>query len=330
MRRAFIIALSVLGILLVLLAGFVGVLQTGFARDRIRLWIADLTAGTTTQVHLDAIEGFVPFDMRLTGLRLSDHDGTWLSADRISVAWSPLDLLGGRLQVDEVLTGSIDLARLPVPAKTQTPEPPGPLIPQLPVAIDLRRLSVERLALAAPILGQSAALSLNASAKLGEIGDDLSASLTVQQLSGNTGTAAIDLAYRPDQEFLSLTGKVEEPQGGIVGRLLGLPQGSDLRVTLDGQGPLDAWQGRMNARLDGDPLLDLSGERSRAGGTCDLLHAPSTSRRDPAGASSTSDGRRRRCERHVSRSHPTAAQSTCSSSPRNQQQEQSRHPASSD
>jgi len=260
MRRAIYLGLSVLGILLVLVAGLFGVLQTDLARDHIRLWIADKTAGSTTQVHLDAIEGLVPFDMRLVGLRLSDPDGAWLSADRVSVAWSPQALLSGRLQVDELSAGAVDLARLPAAGETQRSEPTGSLIPHLPIAIDLRQLSVERLALAAPVLGEPAALSLRASAKLGELGDGLSASLSVQQLSGHTGTATIDLAYRPDQDFLSLTGHVNEPHGGVLGRLLGLPQGSNLQVALDGQGPLEAWRGRMDARLDGNALLDLTAD----------------------------------------------------------------------
>src|SRR5262245_44431026 len=191
MRRALYIAAAIVGTLLALVAGLFGVLQTGFARDYARQWIADATAGTSTQVQLAAIEGLVPFDMKLTGLRLSDRDGTWLTADRISVSWSPGALLSGRLQVDEVAAGTIDMRRTPAPApeQTQAPTKPGPLIPELPIAIDLRQLSVERLALAAPILGEPAALSVTAHARLGDVGDGLSASLSLQQLSGHTGTA---------------------------------------------------------------------------------------------------------------------------------------------
>ncbi|HET6158584.1 MAG TPA: translocation/assembly module TamB domain-containing protein [Dongiaceae bacterium] len=260
MRRAIYIALSVLSILLALVVVLFGVLQSGFARDRMRLWIAELTAGSSTEVHLDAIEGLVPFDMQLVGIRLSDRDGTWLSADRVSLAWSPHALLSGRLQVDQVAVGAIDLARKPAAEETKAPAPSGPLVPQLPIAIDLRQLSVERLALAAPILGEPAALAVKASAKLGNVGDDLSASLAVQQLSGHTGTAAIDLAYRPGQDVLKVTGNVEEPQGGVLGRLLGLPQGRDLQVRLGGEGPLESWRGRLNAKFDGNALLDLTAD----------------------------------------------------------------------
>src|SRR5688572_449882 len=259
-RIAIYVGLSAICILLALVAGLFGVLQTGYARDQLRQQIADATAGSSTVVQLDAIEGVVPFDMRLVGLRLSDRDGTWLTADRVSFAWSPSALLAGRLQVDALTAGTIDVARAPAAEQAQEPDEPGPLIPELPIAIDLRRLSIERLALAAPILGEPAALGVKASARLGEIGDGLSASLAMQQLSGRTGTATIDLAYRPDQNFLSLAGNVEEPQGGVLGRLLGLPRDSDLRVALDGQGPLDAWQGRMNAKLDGNALLDLTAD----------------------------------------------------------------------
>lgn len=258
MRRALYILLSVIGVLLLLLAGLFGALQTGLARDRLRLMIADMTAGTSTQVHLEAIAGLVPFDMQLAGLRLSDRDGVWATADRVDVSWSPWSLLAGRLQVDRVAAGTIALARTPAADEAPQPEPSGPLLPELPVDIDLRTLSVGRLSLAAPILGEPAALSLEASARLGELGDELSASLAVQQLSGNTGTATLDLAYRPDDAFLRLSGKVDEPEGGVLGRLLGLPQRSALRIALAGEGPLAAWHGQLDADLNGKPLLNLT------------------------------------------------------------------------
>ena len=87
-------------------------------------------------------------------------------------------MLAGRLQVDALTAGTIDVARAPAAEQAQEPDEPGPLIPELPIAIDLRRLSVERVALAAPILGEPAALSLEARAQLGEIADGLAASLT--------------------------------------------------------------------------------------------------------------------------------------------------------
>ncbi|HET6620856.1 MAG TPA: translocation/assembly module TamB domain-containing protein [Dongiaceae bacterium] len=258
MRRAFYIGLAIPGILLALVAGLFGALQTGFARDHLRTWIADLTAGTPARVRLDAVEGLVPFDMRLVHVQLSDRDGPWLTADRVSVDWTPSALLRGRLQVDALTAGTIDVQRTPAAEQTQEPSEPGPLIPELPVDIDLRQLSIARLALAAPILGEPAALSVTAHAKLGEIGDGLSASLSLQQLSGHAGTARIDLAYRPEQDTLALKGNVQEPQGGVLGRLLGLPQGSDLRVALTGEGPLSNWSGRMDATLDGKTLLSLT------------------------------------------------------------------------
>jgi translocation and assembly module TamB len=259
-RIAIYVALSVLGLLVALLAGLFGVLQTGYGRDELRRQIAAATAGSANAIEIDAIEGLVPFDMQLVGVRLSDRDGTWLTADRIALAWSPSALLNGRLQVDALTAGTIEVARAPAAEQVTEPEEPEPLIPELPVAIDLHRLSVARVALAAPILGEPAALSLEAQAQLGKIADGLAVSLHVQQLEGTTGTAAIDLAYRPDDDFLKLKADVAEPQGGVLGRLLSLPPRSDLRIALDGEGPLDAWQGKMRSTLDGQSLVDLTAE----------------------------------------------------------------------
>ena len=244
------IGLSVVGVLLALTAGLFAVLQTGYARDQLRQQIQDATAGSSTEVHLDAIEGLVPFDMQLVGLRLSDRDGVWATADRVSLSWSPSALLAGRLQVDALTAGTIDVARAPAAvagAKTRGAWAADPRAADTPsICAGCRSIAWpwRRRSWASP-----AALSLEAQAQLGEIADGVTASLQVQQLEGNTGTAAIELAYRPDDDFLKLKANVEEPQGGVLGRLLGLPQRSDLRVALDGEGPLDAWQGRMNSTL---------------------------------------------------------------------------------
>jgi translocation and assembly module TamB len=101
---------------------------------------------------------------------------------------------------------------------------------------------------------------VTAHARLRYVGDGFSASLSLRQLSGHTGTAQIDLAYQPEQDALTLNGKVEEPQGGVLGRLLGLPHGSDLRVALAGEGPLADWRGRLSATLDSQQLLDLNAD----------------------------------------------------------------------
>ena len=99
-RIALYVGLSVVGVLVALIAGLFAALQTGYARDQLRQQIADATAGSSSEVHLDAIEGLVPFDMQLVGLRLADRDGTWATADRVSLSWSPIALLAGRLQVE--------------------------------------------------------------------------------------------------------------------------------------------------------------------------------------------------------------------------------------
>ena len=169
-RIALYIGLSVVGILLALVAGLFGVLQTGFARDQMR----HLDCGRDGR-QLD--RGASRRDRRAGAVRhaagrSSPVGSRWRLGYRpiaSLLSWSPSALLAGRLQVDALTAGAIDVARAPAAEQTQEPEEPGPLIPELPIAIDLRRLSVERVALAAPILGEPAALSLEAQAQLGEI-----------------------------------------------------------------------------------------------------------------------------------------------------------------
>jgi hypothetical protein len=147
-RIAIYIGLSVIGILLALVAGLFGVLQTGYARDQLRQRIADATAGSSTAVQLDAI-----------GRRAVRHaagrpspSGRNGPADTVaSLPGRSPPLLAARLQVD-LHGGPIDVAR--APAERLRSRTSRAADPRAAVTIDLRRLSVERVVLAAPILGE--------------------------------------------------------------------------------------------------------------------------------------------------------------------------------
>ena len=262
MRRAGKIALIVIGTLVVLLAVAFGLLQTGFGKRAVLRIVESELADPPVRLQARSLEGFVPFELTLNGDVLSDAEGTWLTVDHVTVLWSPLALFEGKLSIKEIHAGIVTLVRAPVappaaPAKAR-PRQAEPSLPSLPFAVDLDRLAVDRLDLASGIIGDAAAFSIGAEARLGDPAAGLQAKLAVTRIDRDRDRASLDLDYRPAADTLTVDVSAEEPQGGLVTHLMGLPGSPKLQARIQGSGPLSAWQARGSATLDDKPLLDLT------------------------------------------------------------------------
>ncbi|MDY0884191.1 translocation/assembly module TamB domain-containing protein [Dongia soli] len=262
MRRIVYIALALVVILpLLAIGGIFAYLQTEAGRQQILVLLRDQTAAGPIRIEAGKIEGVIPFDMRLADIKLSDVQGVWLEADQIQLAWSPGRLFARQVRIDNISAGTISLHRLPnIPPSTE-PEPAkpdeGPLLPSLPVAIDLQRLAIERIDLGQPVLGEAARFTLDAAASLGRPSDGLMAKLSLKRIDRDNDRVTADLAYRPSDDFLKVRLQVHEPQGGLITRLAALPGEPDFQATVNGEGPLANWQGQASIRLDAQDILAL-------------------------------------------------------------------------
>ncbi len=263
MRRAGFILLGIVAALLVLLLAVFGIAQTGFGKRQILALLESEVADPPARLQASALEGLVPFDMRLVGLRLSDRQGVWLEADRAALDWSPMALLGKTLRIDALDIDRLVVHRAPVSPPSQGESAPLEF-PRLPVDIDLRRLQVGRLELGPDFLGEPAVFTLGAQARLGDPAQGLQAALDLKRTDRDNDQAHLDLDYRPESDSLKLEVTAAEPQGGIVTKMIGLPGSPSFTATIAGDGPLDRWQARGTALADGRPILDLTASSTGA------------------------------------------------------------------
>ena len=155
-RRLKIIGLALGGLLLLILL-FVGALvitgNTGPGRAMIERMTSRLTGG---YVKLTGLGGSFPAQLTLERLQLRDDRGVWLTADRVSVSWSPLALLARRFQIDTLHAAGVDMERLPEsPPNTPSSGPvSGP-------RIDVSALSVDAVKLGAQLAGMPATVTLS-------------------------------------------------------------------------------------------------------------------------------------------------------------------------
>ena len=117
----------------------------------------------------------VDLQPRLThpGMTIADDQGVWLTLEEVELDWNRSALLRGRLEVQALTAKRLSVPRLPVAQEETLPDPEAkpftfPAIPDLPVAIDVADFSVDEINLGAPILGEAATLTVQATALLND------------------------------------------------------------------------------------------------------------------------------------------------------------------
>ncbi|MGF7206171.1 translocation and assembly module TamB [Skermanella aerolata] len=204
--------------------------------------IQDLLSGPGRIVTIGRLSSSWSLDVAIRDLAVADDGGVWLNIDRATLDWEPGALFRREFRISGLDLDRMTLERLP---------PPGdeafslPQLPDLPVGLDLQRLSVGKLDLGAPVLGgEAASLTIEGSIKLGRAGDGVAANLRIDRLD-KPGGAKLTTAYPATGRFdLDLT--VEEPAGGVIASAAGIPGLPPVNLALRGSGPLSGWNGRLD------------------------------------------------------------------------------------
>jgi translocation and assembly module TamB len=259
MRRALKITAWTAAAAALLIVASGGFLYLAGNTDPGRRMIENLTRRLTSgQVSLSGLGGSFPQRLTLEHLALRDARGVWLTADRISVAWSPPALLVSRVQVQSLHAAAVDMERLPEPATPGS----GPVsIPR----IDVAKLWVDRLTLGPELAGARASLVVAGNAHLRSV-RDMVIDATAHRIDGD---GSYECHLRFDRERMDARLDLHEPAGGPLENLIGLPGLGALAATASLSGPraaehlelaVDAGlvRGRVQGSLDLDrPAADV-------------------------------------------------------------------------
>ena len=267
-RRAAQAVIGILGLALVLVLT-AGGLWGWISTESGKRMLADILARQASQpgfaVAIGALEGEVPFRMRLRDVTVTDHKGRWLIARTTQVSLDPHALLEGRLEIGEVAVSRLEITRPPLP-EPETASPP--VASQTPkagagksghgFAMAVRRLSIDELALGADLLGgEGALLHAEGTAEIGDRGSAQIVDLRFGQRDGLPGVGHLHVSYTPDTDRLEVDLAGSEPEGGVVARALGLPGLPALAFNAIGVAPLADWRGRITLAADGRGVLDI-------------------------------------------------------------------------
>src|SRR4051794_23558220 len=228
--------------------GLAVVAPVGPAADEDRGVLASLISRAlstpTTRVAIGRIDGALSSDAVIHDVEISDRDGVWLKLDRARIVWRRLALLNRRLEIDGLEVNQLDIARRPVPAEAPVPGEDQPLLPELPVKVEVKSFALAELKLAEPILGTAARISASGAAKLGNPSEGLDLRVSVRRLD-QPGTLTTRLGLIPEGQQLNLTLALDEPAGGLLARAADIPGLPPVKLDLSGHGTLDAFQAKL-------------------------------------------------------------------------------------
>ena len=242
MRRALLLATC-----LVPLGAFA---QQGDDRGFLTALLEDNLSGAGREVRIEGFQGALSSRAQIAALTIADDQGVWLRLTDVALDWSRAALLVGRVQVNSLTAGSIELTRLPqTEAAAPSPEATPFALPELPVSVRVGELKAGRISLGPTILGEPVEARLEGGANLS--GGEGQAELVLERTDGTLGKLALSGSFANASRNLSLDLSLQEPQGGIAAGMIGLPGGPALDLTIAGTGPLSDFTADVALASDG-------------------------------------------------------------------------------
>lgn len=200
---------------------------------------SQLSDGDTRQVRIEGFAGALSSTATLDRLIISDADGDWLILEDAVLDWNRSAIFSRELEVNQLTAARMEIIRPPLPDPDSLPaaEAQPFALPELPLRILVNRFAIDELVLGEEVIGLPAILSLEGSARLADGAGE--AQLDLLRLDGPEGRFSLDAAYDNADTDLSVSLVLEEDAGGLAVELLGIPGRPDLRLSIEGAGPLD-------------------------------------------------------------------------------------------
>lgn len=237
MLRLFkILGFGVLGLVGLLGLG-IGALHFSAVGDKIGSVVGEATNGEATLEGLRLSGGL---NVRIDHVRYQPQgaEEAMVEARKVALDWSPLALLGGTAKINTIRIAHLRYADVAVtPGEPAPEETGGGGLPQLPVSIDLHRLEIEALELAAPSLGLQSRYSLAGQARVDAALREAVAEITGSRQDAD-GALAVSIDYGADRDRIKFSLLFEDADGAPLAAFTGFDGGA-LSVKLEGEGPLE-------------------------------------------------------------------------------------------
>lgn len=252
-RRTAIGVAALLGLILMILVGGYLWLDSSSGHRFIKHRIEALQFDNGLRFRIGAIEGSVFGALQLKDVTLRDPKGVFASSETVAVDWRPLAFLGDHVDVRSVTIPTARLLRRP--EFVVTPITDEPLLPD--IDIDIGRLEIGALDIAAPVTGQRHGVTLSGEAHIADrraVVTTKGRALVAPGVAGGD-VFALRLDAVPESNRFDVALDLTAPANGLVAGLTG--KALPMTVQLAGQGNWQKWDGVLRGQSGGDQLADV-------------------------------------------------------------------------
>ncbi|MFN3549554.1 MAG: translocation/assembly module TamB domain-containing protein [Mesorhizobium sp.] len=246
----FVAALLALMLALPVLAQETPEEERGFFID----FVENQLSADNRQIRINGIQGVLSSSATIREITIADREGVWLRISNAGIDWNRSALLRGRLDIETLRADAIEVLRQPLPAEgLPSPEATPFRLPDLPLAISLRNLEIERLSFGQDVFGLAS--ELRATGNLEFADGSLQTALDMRRLDGPGGNLTLTASYANATEVLDVRLGLNEPANGIVANLLSIEGRPPVDLVLSGSGPIGDLALELTLDADGARVL---------------------------------------------------------------------------
>lgn len=220
-------------------------------------FLQDTLSDDNRTVRVTGLEGTFSSRATIEQLTVSDDQGVWLTVRGAVLDWNRLALVRGRFSVNTLGADEIIIERRPGQTTTD-PDLPAPeatpfQVPELPVAIELGEIRVDRLVLGEPVLGLAAELELDGSLALAD--GALDTNLAITRLDRPSDRIGLTARFENATRQITLDLEVVEQSDGLISTALQIPGRPPLSLTAKGEGPVGDFTADIALATDGSERI---------------------------------------------------------------------------
>ncbi|MFT4011901.1 MAG: translocation/assembly module TamB domain-containing protein [Paracoccus sp. (in: a-proteobacteria)] len=213
-------------------------------------------SGAGRQVTIDGFQGALSSRATFTRMTIADDQGVWITLENGAMSWSRSALLSRRVQIDELSAEKVVLPRLPGgggdPALPQ-PEAREFSLPQLPVSVNIDKISVGRVELGQPVLGQEAVLAVEGAMNLAN--GEGATKLVINRVDGPRGAFQLDTSFSNETRVLALNLTLDEDRNGLFTNIVKMNGRPAIQAQINGTGPLSDYTANIKLATDDEPRV---------------------------------------------------------------------------